>query len=412
VYLSTLLSINNYNYRRGGAEVVFLEQNSLLRSVGWNVVPFAMRHAKNLYTPWERFFVSEIEFGERYSPWQKAVLACKAIYSWEARRNLQQLLNAVRPDLAHCHNIYHHLSPSVLPVLKSFGLPIIVTLHDLKLVCPAYTMLAQGSRCERCKGGKLYELLHNKCMKGSVVLSGVVFFEALVQRFLKSYRQNVDRFVVPSQFYVEKFVEWGWERDAFVHIPNFVDVQTHFPDFSPGRHFLYFGRLSPEKGIATLVEAAALAEVPISIVGTGPQEGELRRLAHERRAMVTFHGYLAGEKLHQAVRSARATVLPSEWYENGPLSVLESYALGKPVIGAAIGGIPELIRDGETGFSFVSGSVDSLADVLRQMADLQREEVMAMGRTARDWVENEFTAQRYLERILDLYQSMTASFHR
>jgi glycosyltransferase involved in cell wall biosynthesis len=404
--LSALLSINNYFYRRGGAEVVFLEQNRLFEKQGWDVALFCMHHANNFQTPWSKYFVTEVEFGKSYPLRQKLVRVLKAVYSFEAREKLKQLLDEVRPDVAHCHNIYHHISPAILGILRRHDIPTIVTLHDLKLACPAYSMLAPDGICERCKNGALHNLLLQQCMKGSFSLSCVVMFESALHRLIGSYSKNVDIFIVPSRFYMEKFVAWGWDPKRFVHIPNFVDSVVLQPDFSPGKYFLFFGRLSQEKGVATLVKAAALAGVHLCIAGTGPQEAELRRLAGESGAKVSFLGYLSGEKLHEAMRAARATILPSEWYENGPISILESYACGKPVIGAAIGGIPEFIRERETGLTFESGSVEGLAEALMTLENMPVSKVSEMGRASRAWIEVEFTAERYMDRVLRVYSDL------
>jgi len=401
-----LLSINNYYYYRGGAETVFLEQNRMLEAVGWQVAPFAMRHPKNLETPWSRYFVDEIEFGEAYSFAQKVIRANKVIYSLEARSKIRRLIDDFQPDVAHAHNIYHHLSPSILGVLKSRGVPTILTLHDLKIACPAYNMLAPDGICERCKGGRVHNVVVHKCIKGSTLLSGVVMVEAVVHRLLGSYRHNVDRFVVPSRFYIDKLTEWGMPAELFRHVPNFADVSRHEPNYTPGKSFLYFGRLSREKGVPTLIRAAAATGCSLSIAGTGQQAEELQALARELNADVTFLGYLTGSALHEAVKNASAIVLPSEWYENAPMSVLEAYAFGKPVLGARIGGIPELIRDGETGLTFASGDVESLADALQRFLALPASDISEMGRRGRRWVETEFTASLYRDRILDIYKEL------
>ena len=401
--MATLLSINNYFYRRGGAETVFFEQNRLLKRIGWTVVPFAMRHSMNIDTEYSKYFVDEIEFGANYSAWEKLVRIPKVIYSVEARRKLNQLLNDVEPDICHIHNIYHHISPSILGVLKQHGVPVVLTLHDLKLACPAYSMFTHDGICERCKKKKLYNIVIHRCVKRSVLLSSIVMVETILHKLLRSYENNVDRFVVPSLFYLEKMIEWGWERRRFVHIPNFVDVEKLRSNFNVGKAFLFYGRLSAEKGIITFIKAAALAKVPAWIAGTGPQEDVLRELAARTGADITFLGYLNGEALFDAVRSARTVVLPSEWYENAPLSVMEACALGKPVIGARIGGIPELIREGETGITFQSGSVESLAAALRRFADMPDAKLADMGRQGRAWMESDYTAERYRERLLKLY---------
>lgn len=404
--MPTLLSINNYHYYRGGAETVFLEQNKMLAAQGWEVVPFAMHHPRNLETPWSKYFVDEIEFGSNYSFAKKLARAPKVIYSFEARRKLSALIDVVRPDVCHAHNLYNHISPSILSLLHARGIPTVLTLHDLKVACPAYNMLASDGVCERCKGGHLHNVLLNRCVKGSIPLSAVVMLEAVLHRFLGTYRRHVQRFVVPSRFYIQKLTEWGLPSSLFTHVPNFVDTLHSKPSFEAGKAFLYFGRLSPEKGLATLLRAAANAKVPVWIAGTGPQAEELKVLSDQLGIKVRFLGYLTGESLRDVVRSSRAVVLPSEWYENAPMTVLEAYALGKPVIGARIGGIPELIREDQTGLGFDSADVESLTAVLAQSAATPAAEIERMGRAGRAWVETEFTAEQYRQRILDVYRQL------
>jgi glycosyltransferase involved in cell wall biosynthesis len=406
----SLLSINNYYYRRGGAEVVFLEQNRLFEEIGWTVVPFSMRHAKNLSSPWQENFVDEIEFGEQYSRTRKVVNASKVIYSAEARHKIGDLALRVKPSVAHAHNVYHHISPAIFSKLKALKVPTVLTLHDLKLVCPAYSMLTHDGICERCKGGAIWNVVRHRCMKGSLALSLLVLLETSVHRMLGSYSRYVDRFVVPSRFYLEKFVEWGWPRERFAYIPNFADVGRLRPVGSPGKTFLYFGRLSKEKGIATFIRALALAGAKGCIVGAGPDEARLRQLGARSGATVEFLGFRSGESLLDAIRAARAVVLPSESYENAPMSVLEAYALERPVIGASIGGIPELIREGETGAAYPSGDAEALANRLREFSSKQDDEIVGMGKAGRRWVEAEFTADCYRARLLELYGSIGVAF--
>jgi glycosyltransferase involved in cell wall biosynthesis len=407
--MSTLLSINNYYYYRGGAETVFLEESKMFQHAGWTVVPFAMKHPKNLESPWSDYFIDNIEYGERYSFGEKLVRLPKVVYSLEARRKLARLLDVTWPDVCHAHNVYHHISPSIFGLLKQRSIPVVLTLHDLKIACPAYNMLASDGICERCRGGRLYNVLLHRCIKDSAALSAVALMEAVLHGLLGTYINCVTRFVVPSRFYMEKLCDWGWPRPMFSHVPNFVDTNRYRARYAPGKAFLYFGRLSREKGLATLIRAAAASGSQLYLAGTGPQELELRELAVELKADVTFLGFLSGDLLHDAVREARAVVLPSEWYENAPMSVLEAYALGKPVIGARIGGIPELIHEEETGLGFVSGDVESLSAALRAMAELPDTVIEDMGRRARHLVEQEFTAGAYQRRMMCIFQELGVS---
>lgn len=401
--MSTLLSINSYYYHRDGSEAVFLEHNRVLSARGWRVVPFAMRHPDNLPSEWSDYFVSEVEFGRQYSLLEKLRRVPKVIYSLEARRSIGRLIDAVRPDLAHCHSVYHHLSPSILGVLRNKGVPTVMTLHDLKLACPAYHMYNRSGPCERCKNGRTYNVLRHRCIKDSAVLSGVVLIENFIHRLLASYEKNVDLFIAPCRFYIDKLVEWGWPCEKFVQIPNFVNTQCLLPVVTAGSGFLYFGRLAPEKGLLTLIEAAARAGVALRFAGTGPQLKALQKRAIELNAKVEFLGHLSGERLQAAVHDARATVIPSECYENSPICALESFALGKPVVGARIGGIPELIEHGVTGWLFESGSAGELAEVLWRVQALPERTIERMGAAARQAAEREYSTTAYLSRLSAVY---------
>lgn len=401
-----LLNINNYHYRRGGSDVVYLEHASLLENQGWSNSFFSMHHPKNLATPWSRYFVEELEFGHDYSLLKKLGMAGKAVYSFEAQRKIRALLNEFQPDVAHLHCIYHHLSPSILPVLKSHGVPVVMTAHDLKIACPAYKMLNSTGVCERCKNGSVVNVLKHRCVRGSVGASAIVMVESGLQRTMQTYRRYIDKIVAPSKFFLDKFVEWGWPRDRFVHIPNYVDSSAFRPDFTPGKYFLYFGRLAPEKGVSTLIRACAKAKVELKIAGTGPEYETLLELNDALDGRAEFLGFRSGDELHDLIRGACAVVLPSEWYENAPMSVLESFALGKPVIGADIGGIPEMIVHGENGWIFPSSDVDSLADLLLRVLKSGDALIEHIGRAARYGVERDFNRSQYTSKMLDLYSNL------
>jgi len=385
--------------------VVFFEHNRLLGEAGWDVVPFAMRNALNLPTPWSRYFVDESNT-DSASPVAKVGHAAAAIYSLQAARRMRELLEHIRPTVAHAHNIYHHLSPAVLVELRRRGVPIVLTLHDLKLACPAYKMYTQGHVCEACRGGALRNVVRNRCIRNSLAMSALVWLESTVHQALDVYMRSVTRFVVPSRFFLAKFAEWGIDTSRFVHVPNSIDADAMQPAEGPGEAFVYLGRLVPEKGVATLIRAAAQARVKLRIVGTGPEEADLKRLAGTLGGDVEFTGYLSGEALRAAVCAARAVVIPSEWYENAPISVMEASAFARPVIGADIGGIPELIREGETGFVYQSGSVEDLARVLAAVQTLAPAKLRELGATGRAWMRDKFSPAAYRDRILAMYHEI------
>ncbi|MCP4563035.1 MAG: glycosyltransferase family 4 protein [Bosea sp.] len=401
-----LLAINNYFYRRGGAESVFLDQIDLFAAAGWEVVPFAMRHPANLPSAWSDYFVSEIEYGEPGGPLTKIGRAAKVIYSLEARRKIRALIGRVPPTVAHAHNVYHHISPSIFGALKAEGVPLVMTAHDLKVACPAYKMLSQGRVCERCQSGRIHNVLLRRCVKDSAVVSGLVLLETLVHRSFGLYRDTIDRLIAPSRFYRDKLIEWGWDAGRIAYLPNCIDTRQYSPAAHEGDYVVYAGRLAPEKGLATLVRAAALARQRLVLAGSGPEESALRRLAGEVDADVAFTGHLDKPALQRLIGEARALILPSEWYENAPISVLEAYALGRPVIGTRIGGIPELILDGETGALVEPGNAAMLAEALATFASISPSVRAGFGAAGRNWVAWEFSPDRYRDRTMALYEAL------
>jgi len=401
--MTRLLNVNSYHYRRGGSDVVYLDHAALMGERGFENSFFSMQHPKNEPTPWSQHFVSELEFGHDYPALTKAVMAAKVVWSWEARSKLSQLLDAFPARVAHLHCIYHHLSPAILPLLRARGVRTVMTAHDLKIACPAYKMLNRGGVCERCREGSVLNVVKHRCVRDSLAASAVVAVESGLHRLLGTWQKHLDVVVCPSRFFRDKFVEWGWPAAQFEVIPNVVDAARFEPRFEPGGYLLYFGRLAPEKGVATLLRAAAQVGVPLKIAGSGPEEGALRAMPEAQRPEVEFMGFRSGAALHQLVRDARAVVLPSEWFENAPMSVLESMALGKPVLGARIGGIPELIGDNETGWLFPSGDAPALAERLRAIALADDAVLAAMGRRAREQVSQLYTRERYAEAMLALY---------
>jgi glycosyltransferase involved in cell wall biosynthesis len=403
-----LLSVNNYFYPRGGAEVLFLEQNRMFEDMGWTVVPFAMRHPRNLSTPWASYFPDEIELDGNYGATSNLVRAHRVIYSLQARQKLRELIERVHPRIAHVHNVYHHLSPSVLPLLRKSGIPVVMTVHDLKLACPAYTMMSRGLPCERCRGGKIHNVVVHRCIKGSLALSSLVMIETFAHRLLRLYKANVSRFVSPSRFMMDKLVQWGWARERFTYIPNFVDPRRFRADHAIGDRFVYCGRLDSLKGVSTLIKAAASAKQPLTLLGSGPEEARLRKLSEQLGADAVFLGHQGKDALAGVLQSARAVVLPSECNENAPLAVLEAYAAGRPVIGSSMGGIPELVREGETGALFPAGDVAALAAALDRFARLSSRQLSTMGSAGRTWVEQDFSPQAYRNRLLELYATVAS----
>ena len=267
-------------------------------------------------------------------------------------------------------------------------------------------MFDGGTVCEDCKGGNVTALIRKRCLHGSRSISSLVAIESTLHRMLGLYRRYVNKIVCPSQFMRRKLIEWGWPAEQLVHIRNFFDADLWSPTYRGGNYFLYFGRLAPEKGLPTLLKAAARAGVPLKIAGSGTVGPQLMRLAEKLSLDVEFFPHLSVERLATLIAGARATVLPSEWYENSSLAILESGACGKPVIAADIGGNPESVRPDENGWLFPSGDVQALTDRLISIAAMPESQLQAMGERSRQLVCTEYSRDRYFDAMSALYRSL------
>jgi len=403
-----VLQVNKFFWENAGPERYMLEISRLLQRRGHEVLFFAMDHERNLPSPHRRYFVSGIDY-RNASPWYRlrtaARTVAKTVYSLESRRKMQALLKAARPDVAHLHGISRQISPSVLHALKDAGVPVVQTVHNAELLCPAAHLYIEhrGQVCQRCLGGKYYHAVLHRCLRRSVAASALVGAAQYIHRKSRIFERNVDLFVAPSRFLAGKLVDGGIPSTKIRHLPNFIDLAHYAPSADAGRYGLYLGRLSAEKGLVTLLDAAAKApEVPLVIAGEGPQQEELRQRAREKELLnVRFAGYQRGEPLRDMLRHAAFVVLPSECFENSPMVIYEAGATGRPVLASRIGGIPELVVEGQTGLLFGPGSADELS---RQMARLYGDQELCrrLGNGARRHIEH--VCHDHLERLLAVYE--------
>jgi glycosyltransferase involved in cell wall biosynthesis len=327
----------------------------------------------------------------------------RMLWSTAAARGIDAVIDDFRPDVAHLHNIYHQLSPSVLGPLARRGIPTVMTLHDYKLACPTYLFMANGRACEACLGGRFHQALRRRCKDGSLVASGALALELTLHTVTRAYGR-VGVFICPSRFMAAKMAEAGVFPERMRQCPHFVDPATIRPANAPGQGAVFAGRLSTEKGVDTLIEAVARLEAGrLAIAGDGPERGSLMALAEERApGRVRFHGHLPTADLHALIRSAAVAVLPSRCYENQPLIVLEAFACGVPVICSDLGGMPELVDPGVDGALVPPNDPDALAAALRSFLD-DPERASAMGRAARAKVEERFSPGRHLARLEEIY---------
>ena len=405
--LRRVLQVNKFFYGRGGAENYMFRVADLLESQGVETLYFATRHPENRRTPTETFFPSEADFGAPPGGLARARIAGRTLYSLEARRAMSRLLERHEVDLAHVHNIYHHFSPSILAPLRRRGVPVVMTVHDYKLVCPIYVLRTHGEICERCVGGHFHHAVRLRCERGSLAGSALVATETWLHRRLRLYERGVDVFVTPSRYLRDKLVEGGYPPERIRWIPNYVDASAFVPEFTPGPYFAYVGRLSHEKGLETLIEAVAGTSLRLKVLGDGPLRAGLESRAREVGAAVEFSGHVESNTLAGLVRGACAVVLPSEWPENGPLAVLEAMAWGKPVVASRVGGIPEFVREGREGLLVPHADPRALRHALERLARAP-EEAERLGRNARARVEESYTPEAHLGSLAEAYAAAIA----
>lgn len=403
-----ILQINKFHYPKGGADKYYLDLSGLLENNGHEVIHFAMQDKKNLPSPYGKYFISYVDFSRTRFNKEGLRAVGRMLYSLEAKKKIERLITAESPDIAHIHNIYHQLSPSILPALKKAGIPVVMTAHDYKLITPNYNMYHDGAVCEHSKVYKFWNTFVYKCVKDSYAASALAALEMFFHKLFKFYEKNIDVIVTPSQFMADKFVEYKQDKKKIKVVRNYVDFENFRVNNESKDYFVYFGRLSQEKGLEYLLEALKLApSAKLKIVGAGPEEEKLKNKASnlliERR--VEFMGYKKEEELWQVVKNSLAVVLPSVWYENAPLSILEAQAFAKPVLGSKIGGIPELIEHGREGLLFKPADYREIAAQL-QWSLANKEQLKEMGLRARKKIEENFTPQKHYQKIMAVYQKL------
>ncbi|MDR1913077.1 MAG: glycosyltransferase family 4 protein [Clostridiales bacterium] len=399
-----IVQINKYFYPRGGSETVFFNTIELLEQHGHTVIPFCMRNVKNLDSPYASYFVDYPEFSES-GFWTKIRHIPSFIYNRKAAKQLDRLLEREKPDIAHIHLLFNSLSVSILPVLKKHRVPVVMTAHDHRLICPAYLFI-DGKRkvCERCRDGHFYHCALHRCSKGQLFQSVMLTIDSYFRKYRLSPLDYVDRFIFVGHFSRGKHIAFSAKYEGSSSVLfNFTPIQPQAVT-PKDDYLLYFGRISEEKGIPTLMRAMEeFPDVKLKIVGTGSLLEELKGRSLPN---IEFTGYRSGEDLHDYIRKARFIIVPSECYENNTLVIIESYTLGTPAIGSRIGGIPEFIQDGQNGFLFEPGSVVQLREKIRQALSLSPESYANMCQEAQVFAANNFSGDMYYKKLISLYKEV------
>lgn len=401
-----ILQINKFYYRKSGSETHFIDLIKLLRENNHKVTVFSTENAKNIKGKGDDCFIDEIEMN--LSNFKKGF---NLFYNYQAIKALKKIISNNRPDVVHLHNISHHFSPAILKVFKQFNIPVIMTVHDYKLICPNYKLFNSKGICKKCIGGKYYHCALNKCVKTSYLGSLVMTVEAYWARW-KKYYDLVDIFIAPSYFMRNKLIEGGINPKKIKYLNNFLSINIAQDNSSEEKntrkYILSFGRLSEEKGLDCLIEAfnnISNKEIVLKIAGEGPASTGLKELTKKLglEKKVDFVGHKPEDELKKIIAESQFVVVPSLWYENAPYTILESYALGKAVLGSEIGGISELIKENETGLTFKIENRNDLTDKINYLLNNENKNKV-MGEMGRLFLNKSFGEKKYLRKLLEIYK--------
>lgn len=405
-----ILMINKYHQITGGADTDYFATIQLLEAAGHQVIPFCMNVEGNLESPYARYFVKSLTYRNwrHVSPTAQLHTFLDGFYNLDARRRIDALIEDEKPDLAHVQNILYQLSPSVLEPLWRRNIPILQTLHDYHLVCAGGALYAQGRLSERCNEPfQLAACIVRRCASDSILASAMAVSAHAFHRLTRIYGPRVTAFTSPTRFLANKLIEFGIPPAKLNVIPHPLETRGLEPNYTPGTYAVFVGRIVPHKGYETLIRAAAGLHLRVILVGGGPRTAtdrlqELIKTSHAGN--VEWVGPQDVSAVADYMRHSKFVIVPSEWYDNFPAVIREAFALGKPVIGARIGGIPELV-DAETGILFEAGNAGALRKAMLELWD-DDARICTLGKNARRRAETLLSPAVYLERLTTLYRAL------
>ena len=380
----------NWTWFPSGGDWTYVENvTKLYQQKEHQVIPFSMKDDRNFPSAYSDYFIKKIDYKKvnKRSLSDGIKVVTKSIYSFEAQKNLERLLAAVKIDFAHINVIHHYITPTILKILKEKNIPIVWTLHEYTPICPESTFISHDKICERCFGGAFYNCITHSCKKGSYLASSVAALENYVHRYL-NYYSFVDHFVCPSVFLYEKFKSFNFFKNKLVqlyHGYDYAEIEAVRAKTiqAEDKYIVFVGRLEKIKGAHTVLKAMeSCPDIQLKIIGTGTQETALKDFKQKHHLnQVEFLGKKSRQDTLQIINGAQFLICASEWYEVLGFTVVEAMALSKPVIGSAIGAIPELVIDQETGLLFEPGNAEQLASAIRLLY-INEDLTLQMGKSA------------------------------
>lgn len=404
-----ILHINNFFSKYGGTEKVMYETALLFRENGHEIFFFATDKQPYLEPDYKyaEYFPKYIDYSN-LSKLQKIEYIFRPFYNFESEKKLEKYIQKIMPDIIHCHNIYYHLTPSVLKICKKYNIPTVMTIHDIRLMCPACTLLIKNEYyCDKelcIKGNPIYCIL-NKCKDKNLTASFVVAFEHYFKNIHKLY-DNVSCFICTTEPVHVLAKKSGIPAKKISLIPLFLNNEYFkIPViFSDKNYLLYSGRIIKEKGLDFLLKVMAqLPDIKLHLVGTGDEKCYLERLKTELNLNnVEFFGFLSGNELEEQYKHCIATIMPSKLFETFGLSALESFAYSKPVIANNRGGISDIVNE-KNGIFYEYGNTESLLNSINTICK-SSEIAVKMGKAGRFDAETLYNSAQYYNKLLNLYE--------
>lgn len=399
-----VLLVNKFHWPKGGSEKYYFELGELLKQHGHEVAYFSMQNEKNIKTGDKEYFVSEIDLNIG-----SKLKALDVIYSRANKKAMEKALDDFEPDIVHLNNFQRQLSASIIKPIKKRNIPIVFTAHDVQAICPAITMMdSEKNICEKCMAGKYLNCVKKTCVKNSKLKSLLGAIEGYYYRFKKIYTKQIDYIITPSEFYRTKLIEDGISGEKIKALHNSIEMNDYNVKTKDEGYALYFGRLSKEKGILNLINAFKKCKSgKLYIAGEGPEKEVIEKIIKDNKLdeRVKLLGFLNKEQMTEKTKNCKFVVVPSIWYENCPYSILETLAIGKPVIGADIGGIPELVNDGENGFIYKHDSVNELSKKMSKLFE-DKKLVEEFSKKSKELAKELYSRENYYNELINIYSNL------
>lgn len=399
-----ILLVNKFHWLNGGSEKYYFELGQLLKEHGHEIAYFSMENEKNIKTKNKEYFVKKIDLNTG-----SKLKALDVIYSNENYKKMCLAIDEFKPDIVHLNNFQRQLSASIVKACNKKKIPIVFTAHDVQVICPGITMLDNNKCiCEKCMHGKYINCIKKQCNKGSTLKSIVGALEGYYYRINKIYIKKINQIITPSEFYREKLIEDGIPKNKITAIHNFVELKDYDLETQDDGYALYFGRLSIEKGIINLINSfSKLANGILYIAGEGPEKQKIQQIIKDKKMenRVKLLGLLNSQEIKEAIRKSKFVVVPSIWYENCPYSVIEALAIGKPVIGANIGGIPELVRNEFSGLTFKYNDINDLTNKMKLLFN-DNSLCHKLGINAKIQSKEQYNKDLHYNKIIDVYNKV------